>query len=151
MADDESTTGAVVFLFGLCLFAGSLAAFVADLATGHDVGRSLAANAVGAVVLVSRAARDTLADPDSDVATPRGAAGTGLLLVGLYLLVAAAVVGATGLVHDRLELALYGGGIGVAAVAVGLVVYPRSAGVDRADDRAGDSAAEATDPGDVRE
>jgi peptidoglycan/LPS O-acetylase OafA/YrhL len=132
-ADEQPTaaTAPFVFLLGVILFGASLVAFVADLVTGHDVLRSLGANAVAVAVLVCWAAVDTLSDPDSEVATRRGAAGTGLLLFGLYLVVAGVVVAVTSLVHGRLELALWGGGLGVAVVLVGFVVYPRGTVLDR--------------------
>lgn len=115
----------LVFLVGLLVFLGSLVTFVADLVTGHDVSRSLVANAGGVVVLVVWAAVDTLSDPESSVATRRGAAGTALLLVGLYLVAGAIIVGVTSFVHDQLRLAGWylGGGIGLSLV--GFAVLPR--------------------------
>jgi drug/metabolite transporter (DMT)-like permease len=123
-SDDRPARAPVVFLFGLCVVLVSLAAFVADLVTGHDVVRSLAANAAGVAVLVGWAAYDTLVDPTSRVTSRGGAAGTGVLLCGLYLVAVGVVVAATSVVHGRLELAAWAGGLGVALVAVGFLAFP---------------------------
>lgn len=133
MSDADPSRAPFVFLFGLALFCVSLVAFVADLVTGHDVFRSLAGNAVGTLVLVWWAGYDTLNDPDSRVSTRTGAAGTALLLFGLYLVAAAVVVGATSLLHGRLAPALWGGGAGVALVLVGFLVFPREGIIDDAE------------------
>lgn len=113
-----------LFLFGLLLFVASLVAFVADLATGHDVVRSLVSNAVGAVVLVAWAGLDSYRDPDSGVTTLGGAVGTGLILVGLYLLAAGLVVALTSVVHDRLVVGLAMAAGGLPLVLGGFVAYP---------------------------
>lgn len=128
MSDDEPQSRApYVFLLGLVLFVASLVAFVADLVTGHDVLRSLAVNAIGVGLLVAWAAYDTLVDPESTVSSRGGAAGTGVLLLGLYLALAAVVVGVTSLVHGRLELALWAGGLGVVFVVLGFLAFPSDA------------------------
>jgi len=127
---DQPSRAPFVFLAGLVLFLASLAAFVADLVTGHDVLRSLAANAVGVAVLVTWAAYDTLVDPTSNVDTRGGAAGTGVLLCGVYLVLAAVVVGVTSVVHGRLELAMWAGGLGLVFVVLGFVAFPSEAVVE---------------------
>ena len=123
--DTDASTAPILFLVGLLGFVGSLVAFVADLVTGYDVARSLAVNAASVGLLVFWAARDTLTDPESSVDSASGAAGTGLLLVGLYLLVGAAVVGVTSLVHGRFDVVPWAAGLGLALVLVGFVVLPR--------------------------
>ena len=140
MSDDATWDGGSpwLFLVGLVLFLGSGLLFAADAIRGMDAFRGIAANAVGAVLLMAWAAHDTLHDPDSEVATRGGAAGTALLLYGLYLLVAGVVIGATGLLfHAYARLALWYLGLAVAAVLVGFLVFPTEAVVDeRADDAA---------------
>lgn len=118
------TASSTVFLLGLVAFVGSAAAFGLDVATGYDVTRSLAANGAAALSLVAWAAHDTLGDPDSGVRSFPGALGTALLLFGAYLLVAAVVVGASSVVHGRLDLALAEGIAGLAAVVVGFAAFP---------------------------
>lgn len=124
---DETTTGTAPFLFllGLVGFLGSVATFLADLLTGYDVLRSLLVNAASAALLVWWAATDTLTDPESSVDSRSGAAGTGLLLLGLYLALGAAVVGVTSLVHDRFDIVPWAAGLGVLLVVAGFVVLPR--------------------------
>jgi len=120
-----------LFLAGLVVFLGSGLLFVADLIRGVDVLRGVAANAVGAALLMAWAARDTLSDPNSEVATAGGAAGTALLLYGLYLLIAGTVIGATGLLfHEYASLALWYLGLAAASVVVGFVIFPTDAVVD---------------------
>lgn len=130
---DERTGGAspFVFLLGLVAFVGSLVAFVADLVTGYNVARSLLVNAASAVVLVWWAGADTLSDPDSEVTTSGGAAGTGLLLLGIYLLLGAVVVGVTSLVHDRFDLVPWAAGLGVVAMVAGFLIFPRGSVLSR--------------------
>jgi hypothetical protein len=123
-ADDQQAGSPMLFLGGLVLFLGSLVAFVADLVTGHDILRSLAVNAVGVGILISWAAYDTLVDPESAVSSRGGAAGTGVLLCGLYLLLAAVVVAVTSVIHGRLELGLWAGGSGVVLVILGFLAFP---------------------------
>lgn len=137
----------LVFLLGLLAFLGSLVAFVADVVTSHDVLRSLLVNAASAVVLVWWAAADTLSDPDSNVTTRKGAAGTGLLLLGIYLLAGAAVVGVTSLVHGRFDVVPWVAGLGGVAVVVGFLVFPRGSVVERVEDDGTDPAVAATDAG----
>jgi hypothetical protein len=124
--DAPGTGGSIqwLFLLGLLVFVAGLVAFVADLATGHDVVRSLVANAVGAVLLVSWAGLDSYRDPDSGVTSIGGTVGTGLILVGLYLLGAGVVVAATSLVHDRLMVGVAMVAGGIPLVLGGFVAYP---------------------------
>lgn len=115
-----------LFLAGLLLFGGSLVLFVADLWRGIDIFRSIAANAVGTVILIGWAAIDTLRDPDSEVDSVGGAAGTALLLYGLYLVLAGAVIAGTALVaHPRLDLGVAYLAFGIFAVVVGFLTFPR--------------------------
>jgi protein-S-isoprenylcysteine O-methyltransferase Ste14 len=124
---DGTTNGTAAFLFllGLVGFCGSVVAFLADLLTGYDILRSLLVNAASAALLVWWAATDTLTDPESSVDSRGGAAGTGLLLLGLYLALGAAVVGVTSLVHDRFDIVPWAAGLGILLVVVGFVVLPR--------------------------
>lgn len=123
MSDDAGRLQ-IVFLVGFVFFLGSLATFVADLVTGHDILRSLAINAGGVLLLIGWAAYDTLLDPDSVVSSRGGAAGTGVLLCGVYLVLAAVVVAATSIVHGRLELAGWSGGVGLLLVVLGFIAFP---------------------------
>jgi len=142
---DESTEwdGASpwLFLLGLLVFLGSAILFVVDFARGVDILRSVAANTVGVVILITWAAHDTLRDPNSEVATVGGAAGTALLLYALYLLAAGIVIAVTGLFHDRLVLGLLYLAFAFAAATVGFVIFPRGAVLDGEDGAAsGDDA-----------
>ena len=126
-ATDETGGGKSpwLFLLGVVVFLGSGVLFVVDLVRGVDVLRSVAGNAVGAVLLIGWAALDTLSDPDSEVETTGGAAGTALLLYGLYLLLAGAIVALTGLaLHDRLTLGLLYVALAVVTVVVGYLIFP---------------------------
>jgi hypothetical protein len=118
-------TAPALFLVGLTAFAGGTVGFLADLVTGHGVLRSLLVNGGGAGVLVTWAAVDTLADPDTRVATATGAAGTALLLYGLYMVVVGLAVAATTFRHGRLWLGVGMSTSGAAAVLVGFLVFPR--------------------------
>lgn len=141
----DGTTGTaspLVFLLGLVVFVASVLAFLADLVTGHAIVRGLLANAGSAVLLVWWAAADTLSDPDSEVTTRTGAAGTGLLLLGIYLLAASAVVGLTSPFHGRLDLVPWSAGVGVVFVVAGFVVFPTGTVID------GRGEAETPDAGD---
>lgn len=124
---DETPTGAAPFLFllGLIAFLGSAVAFLADLLTGYSILRSLLVNAASAALLVWWAATDTLTDPDSSVDSQSGAAGTGLLLLGVYLVLGAVVVGVTSLIHDRFDIVPWTAGLGILLVVIGFVVLPR--------------------------
>lgn len=125
MTETEDGASPWLFLFGLVLFLGTAALFVVDLVRGVDVVRALLGNAAGAVVLIAWAALDTTRDPDSAVATTGGAAGTALLLYGLYLLGAGVVVAATGLfLHDRLAVGLLSVGLAVVAAVLGYAIFP---------------------------
>ena len=116
-----------LFLVGLVVFLGSLFLFVADVIRQVDVLRGVVLNAVGAVFLIAWAAHDTLFDPNSEVATRGGAAGTALLLYGLYLVLAGVVISATGLWHDYLLIGLFYLPLAVVAVLVGLLIFPTEA------------------------
>jgi F0F1-type ATP synthase assembly protein I len=134
MSDDYRWEGGSpwLFLVGLLLFLGSGLLFLTDLIRGVDVLRGIAANAAGAALLMAWAAYDTLFDPDSEVATRGGAAGTALLLYGLYLLIAGVVIGATGLLfHEYAALGPWYLGLAVVAVVVGFSVFPTEAVVER--------------------
>ena len=124
-----------LFLVGLLVFLGSLVWFLFDLAVGNDVLHSIAVNSVGGAFLILWAALDTLSDPDSEVATRNGAAGTALLLYGLYLLLAAVVIVATGLLfHDRPVLGLWYLPLALLSVVVGFLIFPTEAVVDERTD-----------------
>lgn len=121
----DSGTSPWLFLFGLVVFLGSAVLFVVDLLRGIDILRSVVGNAVGAVLLIGWAALDTLSTPESEVATRGGAAGTALLLYGLYLLGTGAVIVLTGLFfHDRLALGGLYLVLSVGAVVLGYLVFP---------------------------
>lgn len=122
-----------LFLLGLVIFLGSLLLFIVDLFRGVDVFRSIAANAVGVAVLITWAAHDTLRNPDSVVGSPGGAAGTALLLYGLYLLGSGVVIGVTGLFHQHGQLGLWYVALGLLAIVFGFVVFPNEVIVDQRD------------------
>ena len=129
-AADETDGGASprLFLLGLVVFLGSCLLFVADLVRGVDIYRSVAGNASGAVLLIGWAALDTLADPDSEVETVGGAAGTALLLYGLYLLLAGIGISLTGVfLHDRLTVGLLYLPLGALIVLLGYAIFPKDA------------------------
>ena len=129
MAETEEWDGSSPWLFlsGLAVFFGSLVLFVADLIRGIDVLRSIGANGLGTALLIAWAAHDTLCNPESEVATPAGAAGTALLLYGLYLLGAGVLIVITGVVHDHLQLGFWYVGLAVVAIAIGYFVFPTGA------------------------
>jgi uncharacterized membrane protein len=125
MADDvDSWEGGSswLFLLGLVGFLGSGLLFVADLIRGVDILRAVGANAAGVGLLIAWAAGNTYSNPDSAVDSVGGAIGTALLLYGLYLLGAGAIIAVTSLVHDRLRLAFIYLGAAVATVLVGVLV-----------------------------
>jgi len=137
-ARSPSTGGGLpwVFLLGFLFFVASALAFAADLATGHDVQRSLAVNFLAAVSLVAWAGIDSYTDTDSGVETRAGALGTGLILVGLYLLGAGLVVAASSPLHGRLVIGLAMVALGVPLVLGGFLAFPRErlpVGEDAAD------------------
>jgi len=142
MADDvESWEGSSpwLFLLGLVIFLGSGLLFVADLVRGIAVVRSIGGNAAGAALLILWAAHDTLHNPNSEVSSVGGAAGTALLLYGLYLLASGAVILLTALVHDQLRLGLVYLGFAVVAVGVGITIFPKEAIPDDEADEGTDS------------
>lgn len=117
-----------LFLLGLVVFLGSTLLFVVDLVRGVDVIRSVAANGVGAIVLIGWAALDTYRSGEFEVDTISGATGTALLLYGLYLSIAGFVVGLTGLfAHDRLIIGVSYIGLSVGAVVLGYLIMPLGA------------------------
>ena len=128
--ESREVTAPLLFLVGALTFLGGGLGFLADLVTGHDVLRSLLINGGGAGLLVSWAAVDTLGDPDARVSTATGAAGTALLLYGLYMVVAGLVVAATTFRHGRLFVGVVMSASGASAVLLGFLVFPREAVVD---------------------
>lgn len=126
-ADDWDGSSPWLFLLGLAVFLGSILLFVADLVRGVDVLRSIAANALGTALLIAWAAHDTLRNPDSEVGTPGGAAGTALLLYGLYLLGSGLVIAVTGLAHDYGRLGLVYLGLAIVTVVLGYAIFPTGA------------------------
>jgi hypothetical protein len=145
-------TAPLLFALGLILFVAGTVAFLADLVTGHGVVRSLLANALGAFLLVGWAARDTLADPDAAVDSPGGAAGTAILLYGLYLLLAGVIVAVTSFRHGRLPVGLGLAGAAVALIVVGFLVFPRGSITDgEPSTREEDAPPTADDAGETRE
>jgi len=140
-----------LFLVGLLLFLGSGLLFLADLLRDVDVLRGIAANAVGAALLMAWAAHDTLFDPNSEVATRGGAVGTALLLYGLYLLIAGVVIGVTGVfVHGYTAIAVAYLGLALVAVVVGFLIFPTEAVVEQSqngDDNGEDGPTGAEDGG----
>ena len=119
-----------LFLVGLVVFGGSILLFVADVIRQVDVFRGIAVNAAGAVLLITWAAHDTLSDPDSEVATVGGAAGTALLFYGIYLLGAGVVISVTGLWHEYLLFGLLYLPLAVLAVVVGYLIFPTETVID---------------------
>ncbi len=139
-----------LFLVGLLLFLASVVLFAIDLLTGRDVLRGIALNGVAAAILMAWAAHDTLADPESEVDSLAGAAGTALLLYGVYLLASGAVITITGFWHSRLVVGLWYLALAAGATVVGYLVFPTGAivasrGTDPAEayERAGDACADA--------
>jgi hypothetical protein len=135
-------TAPVLFLVGLTAFAGGTVGFLADLVTGHGVLRSLLVNGGGAGLLVTWAAVDTLGDPDTRVATATGAAGTALLLYGLYMVVVGLAVAATTFRHGRLWLGVGMSTSGAAGMLVGFLVFPRESVLGGEAEPAGDEHGE---------
>lgn len=134
-----------LFLVGLLVFLGSLVVFLWDLLMGNDVLYSIAVNSIGSAFLIAWAALDTLSDPESEVGTRGGAAGTALLLYGLYLLLAGVVISATGLLfHDRPALGLWYLPLALVSVIVGFLTFPTETVVDDPDDT-GEQATADTD------
>ena len=145
MSEDSWDGGSPwLFLFGLVVFLGSGLLFVADLIRGIDVVRSVGANAAGAALLIAWAAQDTYANPDSEVASLGGATGTALLLYGLYLLGAGALITVTALVHDRPRLGFAYLGLAIVTVVVGYLIFPKEA-VLETDESEGDRTSSSQD------
>lgn len=135
-----------LFLAGLLFFLGSLVLFVVDLVRGVDVLRAVVVNAASAVVLILWAALDTLSDPDSEVASPGGAAGTALLLYGIYLLFSGSTIAVTGLLfHAHGSLGLLYIGLAIVAVVVGFGIFPRESVVGSEADNSSGKGAEIDD------
>lgn len=123
--DSDKRASPWLFLLGLLVFFGSTLLFVVDLVRGVDIIRSVAANGIGAIVLIGWAGLDTYRSGEFEVDTISGAAGTALLLYGLYLSIAGFVVGLTGLVaHDRLIIGVLYVGLSVGAIVLGYLVMP---------------------------
>lgn len=141
MAEHWEGGSPLVFLAGLVVFLGSILLFLADLFRGIDVLRSVAINALGAGLLIAWAAHDTLYDPDSEVATAGGAAGTALLLYGLYLLIAGVVIAVTSFFHGRLQLGLGYVGLSVAAIVLGFSIFPTEAIIEDRGEESGETPA----------
>lgn len=125
--DDWDGSSPWLFLLGLVIFIGSVLLFVVDLIRGVDVLRSIAANGVGTALLIAWAAHDTLRNPDSEVGSPGGAAGTALLLYGLYLLGSGLVITVTGLIHDHATLGFIYLGLAIVTVILGYAIFPKGA------------------------
>jgi hypothetical protein len=138
MADSWDGGSPVVFLLGLIVFFGSILVFLADLLRGVTILRSVAVNGVGAGLLIAWAAHDTLHDPNSEVASGGGAAGTALLLYGLYLLVGGVVIATTSLLHGRLVLGFGYVALAIVATIVGFWIFPTGAVIEN---RSGDPSA----------
>ena len=128
-ADGEGGRGSVrwLYLLGILVFVASLGAFAWDVVSGHPIERSLALNAVAAVLLVAWAGLDSYRNPDSAVTTRGGAVGTGFVLVGLYLFFGGLVVAITGLVHGRWILGLAMVAVAIPVVLVGVLAFPTDA------------------------
>lgn len=138
MADSWDGGSPLVFLLGLIVFLGSILVFLADLLRGVTILRSVAVNAVGAGLLIAWAAHDTLHDPNSEVGSGSGAAGTALLLYGLYLLVGGVVIATTSLLHGRLVLGLGYVALALVATIIGFWIFPTGAVIEN---RSGDPSA----------
>lgn len=136
MTDTWDGGSPMLFLLGVLVFLGGVLLFFYDILAGNDVFRGIVGNAVGAALLIFWAAQDTLSDPNSEVATRGGAAGTALLLYGLYLLLAGVTIAATGLLfHDRGAIGLWYVGLAIVAVIIGFRIFPSEAVVtEPADD-----------------
>ena len=129
MSDTDGWDGSSpwLFLLGLLIFIGSGLLFTVDLIRGVDVLRSIAANGLGTALLIAWAAHDTLRNPDSEVGSAGGAAGTALLLYGLYLLGSGLVIAVTGLFHDHGRLGLIYLGLAIVTVILGYAIFPKGA------------------------
>jgi len=149
-ADDEETRASSrpwLFLLGLLVFLGSTLLFLVDLFRGVGIVRSVSANAVGAVILMAWAALDTLSDPNSEVESRGGAAGTALLLYGIYLFFAGITIAVTGLLfHEQLQLGLWYLGLALVGILVGFLIFPVGTVTD--DDPDDDPIAEGHDEDD---
>jgi hypothetical protein len=129
-------------LLGLVVFLGSAVLFVVNLVRGVDVLRAIGANGLGTALLIAWAAHDTLRNPDSEVGTPGGAAGTALLLYGLYLFGSGLVIAVTGLFHDHWRLGLIYLGLAVVTVVLGYAIFPTGAVLSEESDEGSDPPAE---------
>jgi hypothetical protein len=143
MADDDwDGSSPWLFLLGLVVFLGSAVLFVVNLVRGVDVLRAIGANGLGTALLIAWAAHDTLRNPDSEVGTPGGAAGTALLLYGLYLFGSGLVIAVTGLFHDHWRLGLIYLGLAVVTVVLGYAIFPTGAVLSEESDEGSDPPAE---------
>lgn len=113
---------------GVLLFVGSIPLFVYDLATGHDVFRSIVTNAAGAGVFVLWTVYDMPADPASGVQTHGEAAGVALLHYGTYLLVAGGVLlGTAPFGHAYSDVGVGYVAIAIGTLGVGIIIAPLDA------------------------
>jgi hypothetical protein len=113
-----------LYLVGFVGFLGTAVAFLVLVALGSDPQPALLGNAIAAGLLVVWAASDTLGDPDSEVTSVPGAVGTGMLLLGVYGILAGIVVAATSPWHDRFAFVwLFAGGGAIAGV-LGFATFP---------------------------
>lgn len=143
MADDDwDGSSPWLFLLGLVVFLGSAVLFIVNLVRGVDVLRAIGANGLGTALLIAWAAHDTLRNPDSEVGTPGGAAGTALLLYGLYLFGSGLVIAVTGLFHDHWRLGLIYLGLAVVTVVLGYAIFPTGAVLSEESDEGSDPPAE---------
>ncbi len=115
----------LLFLGGAAIFLGGIALFGYDLFAGNDPFRGIVGNAVGAALLIGWAALDTVQDPNSEVNTGGGAAGTALLLYGMYLLLGGVTIAATGLFfHERGAIGLWYVGLAIVSIVIGFLIFP---------------------------
>ena len=112
------------FLLGVAVFLGGAVWFVAAVFADGAVLWALGTNGLGAAVLIAWAGRDSLSDPESAVASVGGAAGTALLLYGLYLFGAGVVLVATAPWHGQFVVGLLYGSLAVVATLTGFVAFP---------------------------
>lgn len=150
MAEDDEWEPTMLwfFLLGALVFLAGTGLFVYDLWQGRGIIRGLVVNGGGALLLIAWAAQDALADPSIEGATWSVAAGTGLVLYGLYLLLAGIVVAATGFVaHERGILGLMYIGLAVVTVILGFAIHRSQVDIDT-DKLAGGDDSGGTDTGD---
>jgi hypothetical protein len=96
--DDDPGRATWLFLLGVTLFLGSVVLLVADLVRGVPIARGVVLNAVGALLLVAVATRETFADDDSSIETRLDAFRASVFFVSVYLIGAGVVLLVVGLV-----------------------------------------------------